>query len=250
MKIQPEKRIVMNLQSFTLIELLVVIAIIAILAGMLLPALNKARDKARMTSCQSNLKQIGVSIKIYEGDFNDYFPVFAKKNGSPWCPLVSGKYMGNLRIWDCPSDQTRTPKDATHAGTAYYNYSWTQMNGKSINRSYAFPRPLGCPKDSTGKFYPAFRPSVDKPVDVGGYIPMCYDTEPSGEDNCFFFGFGDYNMSTVHHQGVMFMVLHDGHVAPSRRFGSNFFRSIGQVGEGGVKYCMQRGYDSYEAKYY
>ena len=62
----------MKKQKFTLIDLLVVIAIIAILAGMLLPALNKARQKGHVASCQANLKQLGNGLVQYSMEYNDY----------------------------------------------------------------------------------------------------------------------------------------------------------------------------------
>ena len=73
-------------RSFTLIELLVVIAIIAILAAILLPALNSARERGRVATCLSNLKQQGTALQFYAQDNDDYtLPYQQEGSGGLWC---------------------------------------------------------------------------------------------------------------------------------------------------------------------
>ena len=115
-------------KGFTLIELLVVIAIIAILAAILFPVFARAREKARQTSCLSNVKQICLGMMMYVQDYDERLPLHYSGVAPNRYSIIQviHPYIKNIGVWDCPSAASPTVRDS--AGNPVFlgerSYGW------------------------------------------------------------------------------------------------------------------------------
>ena len=172
-------RLNLRRSGFTLIELLVVIAIIAILAGMLLPALSRAKEKSGSIKCLNNLRQMGLALVLYTHDYNSGFP--PRATSRRW-PTQLHKYYVSFELLQCPTElkqrarserKTNPPnlKDPDSAIRAYIINGWNDffglrgqnpdsLNGKQVKPD-ALPHPsetivMGEKRTGSNNFYMDF----------------------------------------------------------------------------------------------
>jgi len=169
-------------KGFTLIELLVVIAIIAILAAILFPVFARAREKARQSSCLSNVKQLTLGMLQYTQDYDETLPKYRLGTVNPWCGIMwydqIQPYLKNSQILTCPSTNANagTPTYGCNASHALLCNGGPGTPGVSGRKMAVFAQPSqtyvimdaasdgNCNTPKTG---------VESPGFVCGYCPVC-----------------------------------------------------------------------------
>ena len=202
---------------FTLIELLIVIAIIAILAAMLLPALNVARKKAYSINCIGNLRQQGVSFMLYNDNYEGYFPVYGMKRDTKditWINLLLENGGITVKTIVDPGLKAVIAQDKTYAGYSYSGYGY---NFRYVG-SYTGRGIPSANTDSTrsAKLQEFKRPSEGYLVMDGAKNTGLYDTgnyrviEYPGSSS------GNGTIDAVRHDGTVNVLYLDGHAAGVR----------------------------------
>ena len=176
-------------QRFSLIELLIVIAVIAILMGLLLPVLKKAREQATRILCLSNFKQCSTSIFAYAGDFNSYLPYLTDSHdpdyfryGTYHLDSQLNSYIGSFKVWRCPVMKSAAPIDDP-ANTGNFRCTYQYWAGRhTSDNQYVCPFSITKIKDTTlvmqdliYSYSGAWRANHSR----GGNEKMIYSNNPS-----------------------------------------------------------------------
>lgn len=190
--------------GFTLIELLVVVAIIAILAAILFPVFSRAREKARSSSCQANLKQIGTAAKMYTQDYDERFvqrrTQVAMGDNRSWRVLLF-PYTKSKTIYTCPSNAKTSFANNWNGGSDYSMTGYYDANYGISRVHYAG----GGPKTPSGKRLAEFsHPSTSIVFgDTGGGISISRRSNSHGWHRT--------GSASKQHNGVANYVFADGH---------------------------------------